>query len=110
MITKEDIVKINKRFDKGNVVNSGALDFALSSTKHSKDWLTQAAYLIRAILIDHVFEEGNKRTAAALLYAFYEDYNKAYDIYKIDKIITGIVTKNITDIAKIRRMIKDAVR
>jgi len=42
------------------------------------------AYLTRAILIDHVFEEGNKRTVALLIksYAEYED-RKTYN----DKII-----------------------
>ena len=110
MIKKQDIVNINRKFDKGNVINSSALDFALSSVNHSKDWITQAAYLTRAILIDHVFEEGNKRTAAAVIYSFFESYGKAYDPYKVDKIITDMIIKNITDIAKIRRMIKNAVR
>ena len=110
MIKKQDIININKKFDKGTMINKSALDFALSSMNDSKDWITQASYLMRAILIDHVFEEGNKRTAAALLYAFYEGYDKAYDPYKVDKIITDTIMKNITDIAKIRKMIKNAIR
>lgn len=110
MISVKDIIKINKKFDNGNIVNKGALEFAISSLKHTKDWVTQLAYLVRAILIDHVFEEGNKRTASALIISTLETHKKAYDPYNIDKTVVQIIIKNITNIAKIRRLIKHAIR
>jgi len=110
MITKEDIIELNKQFDNGKVINNSSLEFALSSSKNTKDWIKGSAYILRAILIDHVFEEGNKRTASIFLISMMEKIKIAYDPYKIDKIIIEIILKNISDINKIRRMIKDATR
>jgi len=110
MLVKQEIVEINKEFDKGNVVNESSLDFALSSIKQTKDWIKQLAYLVRAILIDHVFEEGNKRTAAVLIMVFIEENKLDYDPQKVDQIVIDILKKNITDIKKIRRLIKNAIK
>lgn len=110
MLKENDIIEINKRFDKGVVVNKGSLDFTIKTLESTKDWVTQSAYLTRAILIDHIFEEGNKRTALAVLLAYFEANKKAYDIYRVEKVIIIIITKNITSIENIRRMIKNAVR
>jgi len=110
MITKQDIIIINKQFDNGKVVNDGSLEFALSSSSMTKDWIKSSAYIIRAILVDHVFEEGNKRTASAFLVSMMEKMKIAYDPFRIDKIIIKIILKNVTSIDKIRRMIKDATR
>lgn len=110
MISAQEIVELNKKFDKGNLINKSALDFAISSLKHTKDWITQLAYLVRAILIDHVFEEGNKRTTSALISSVLEIQKKAYDPYAVDKLIVVIIKRNITDIAEIRRLIKNVIR
>jgi len=109
MLTKKQIIEVNKLFDKGKVINESSLEFALSSTNHTKDWITQLAYLLRAIVVDHIFEDGNKRTSAAIFVAYCKVHKKAYDIYKIDLIIRDLIQKNITDITKIRRMIKNAI-
>lgn len=109
MFAVEDIVSINKEFNKGNIVNRSSLEFALSLAGKTKDWITQLAYIIRAIVLDHVFEEGNKRTAVAVLIAYIEAHKKSYDIYKLDQIIVNMIKKNITDIAKIRRLIKGGI-
>ena len=109
MINKNDLVEVNKRFDNGNIVNMGSLELILSTLKHSKDWVTQLAYILRGILIDHIFEEGNKRTALAVMLVYFEANKKAYDVYKAEKIITEILLKNIKDINKIRRMIKNVI-
>ena len=108
MLNKNDVVEINKLFDKGRIVNEGSLDFAISSTKKTKDWVTQLAYFLRVVVVDHAFEEGNKRTAAALFVTYCKANKKAYDIYKIDIIIRDLIQKRISDISKIRRMIKNA--
>ena len=110
MIEEQGIISINKQFDKGNVINKGSLDFALSSAKRSKNWLKQLSIITRAILIDHVFEEGNKRTASALIMSTMETYKIAYDPYEVDRIIIKILKENITSINKIQRLIKNAIR
>lgn len=109
MLSIQDIIEVNKEFDKGKLVNKGSLEFALSSSRHTKDWITQVAYLVRSIVLDHAFEEGNKRTAVALIIAYAEAHKKAYDATKVDQIIVKIIRKQMTDIERIRRLLKDAI-
>tara|TARA_B100000315_G_C14225924_1_gene428646 strand:- start:279 stop:611 length:333 start_codon:yes stop_codon:yes gene_type:complete len=109
MLSSSEIVQINKFFDKGKLVNKSSLEFAVSSVNKSKDWITQLAYLLRSIIVDHIFEDGNKRTGAAIFVAYCRVHKKAYDIYKIDLVIRDLIQKNRTDIKIIRRMIKNAI-
>ena len=109
MLTVESVVLLNKELSNGNLVNRSSLEFALSSANKTKDWITQLAYIIRAIALDHVFEEGNKRTSVAVMIAYIKAHKKGYDIDKLDRIIVRIITRKINDIAKIRRLIKDAI-
>jgi|TARA_B100002003_G_C14008039_1_gene486408 prophage maintenance system killer protein len=110
ILTKKDIVGFNQKFDEGNLSNESSLDFALSYAKRTENWTKALAFLVRAILIDHVFEEGNKRTAA-LLIKFYAEYEgkRTYDD-KILLLIKEILIKNITSIMKIEEMIKNAIK
>lgn len=110
MINKQDIIEINRNFHSGIIVNGSSLDFALSHTKDSKDWIKQLAYLVRAILIDHVFEDGNKRTASNLMMTILEYQKLSYDPNKIDQIIIKILKNRINSVEEIRRMIKNAIR
>lgn len=110
MINQKALIEINKNFDRGIIVNGSSLDFALSSMQNSKDWVKQLAYLVRALLIDHVFQEGNKRTAAAVILSFFEIHKVGYDPYKVDKLIGEIILKNINNIEQIRRKLKDVIR
>ncbi len=61
-------------------------------------------------MLDHVFEEGNKKTAALLIkaYAEYEGH-KTYDDM-IVKTIKEIIIRNISSIQRIEEMIKDVVK
>ncbi len=110
MINENDLVEVNKLFDKGVIVNRNSLKFALSSVQTTKDWIKQLAYIVRAMLIDHVFEEGNKRTSAVVIAHFFEYHNVAYDPYRVDKIIAEIIIDSISNIEQIRRKLKDAIR
>ncbi len=106
----EDLQAINKRFASGSLVNKESLEFAISHAIRSKDWREQLALVMRAILCDHVFEDGNKRTAAAYFIAVLEEYRLAYDPFKIDQMIVKIAKNNITNVKNIRRMIENASR
>ena len=110
MIEIKEIIDINKKFDKGDIVNQSSLDFAISYSKASKDWIKQLAYITRALIIDHVFKEGNKRTASALIMSILEKKKIAYDPRKVDEIIIEIIKKNVININKIRSLIKDVTR
>ena len=109
MITKKDIIAFNQKFDKGYFENESSLDFALSHFKQDISWIKKLAYLIRSILVDHVFENGNKRTACAVLLYYVEENG-----YKIEEktalsIVKRIVLKNIININNIKRMIEDGI-
>lgn len=110
MIDLNDIININKKFDKGDIINKSSVEFAMSYFKDSKDWIKQLAYITRALIIDHTFKEGNKRTASALIMSVLENQKLAYDPRKVDSIIIEVIKKNITNINKIRSLIKDAIR
>jgi len=109
-LTKKDIMALNELFDKASFHNEASLEFALSYAKRSENWTKALAYLTRAILIDHVFEEGNKRTAALLIKTYAEcEGHSTYDD-KVVKLIKQIILKNITSIARIEDLIKDAIK
>lgn len=109
ILTKKDIVVLNKEFYTGSFHNESSLDFALSYAHKTENWTKALALLVRAILIDHVFEEGNKRTAALLIKACaeYEGYSTYDD--KIVKLIKEVILKRISSINKIEDLIKDAI-
>ena len=109
-LTKKDIVSLNQEFEEGALHNEASLDFALSFAKKTENWTKALAWIVRAILLDHVFEEGNKRTAALLIktYAEYEG-RKTYDD-QIIKLIKKVIFKKISSIKLIEDMIKDAIK
>jgi len=109
MFKKENAVTINKLFSNGHITNKGSLGFALSSLK-SKGSLEQLAFIIRSIIVDHVFEDGNKRTATAIIVAYYTGFEVGFDEQKIRKLVLDVSSKNISNIPKIKRMIKNVIR
>ncbi|MEK6935132.1 MAG: hypothetical protein AABW46_04600 [Nanoarchaeota archaeon] len=111
MYLKETVIKLNKELgEKGRFVNESALEFAISKKYETDDWLEQLAYLVRAILIDHVFEDGNKRTSLAVVIGTLEGLKLGYDPQKLEDNLIKILKENITDIKKIKRLIKDVIR
>ncbi len=110
MLNQKDIIAINMEFDNGKVSNQSSLSYAVEYAKGSRNWLKSAAHLVRAILIDHVFEDGNKRTAAAIIVAYIEMNGFEADPEKTGKAIIEILKKNITSIDKIMRLIENAIK
>ena len=105
----DELEKINKQFEPtSRIKNKGSLDFATEHAARTKDWMKQLAYLLRAIVIDHAFGDGNKRTAAYLIFKFFEENNIAVNEQKIDRLVIKIASNNVTDIRTIRRLIHDA--
>jgi len=110
MLSKKDITEINKQLSNGVVLNNSSLDFAVKTNARSRNWLKAAAIFARAILIDHVFEDGNKRTAAAVILLLMDLNKVQYDVGQIPRVIVKILKENITSIKEIERLIKNAVR
>jgi len=108
-IGKKDLLRINKGFG-GNLRSDSSIEFAIDKINNSKlGFYKKLAYLWRAILVDHPFSDGNKRTAVFLAYAFAEE-NKKYvnrDLLVYQAI--SIAKKNLTNIRQIEWRIKNAI-
>ena len=109
-ISKEELLRINRGFG-GGLRNDSSLDFALEMLKNKKigDY-KKLAYLWRAVLVDHPFSDGNKRTAAYLALKFTEGKNKEVDRELLLHHIVSIAKKNITEIKNIEYRLKNAIK
>ena len=109
-ISKETIVRIAKGFG-GNLRSPSSLDFALEKQNYRKiGEYKKLAFLLRAILVDHPFSDGNKKTAAFVALAFAEQNNKVVDEELLKHHILSIASKNIIDIRAIEERMKNAIR
>ena len=104
-ISKKDLLRINQGFG-GNLRSSSSLDFVFERIDTGKIGpYRKLAHLIRAILVDHPFSDGNKRTAMFVAFAFAKEYNKA-----IDRDLISIASKNIQIIRNIEWRLKNAIK
>jgi prophage maintenance system killer protein len=109
-ISKRDLLRINHSFG-GNLRSDSSLDFAFNKIKDSKiGAYKQLAYLLRAILVDHPFSDGNKRTAIFVAFAFTEKNKKKANIELLQHHITSIAKKNIQEIRNIEWRLKNAIK
>lgn len=100
----EDIININKIIgEKGTIINKSSLEYALSKINNEK--LKSLSILIRAIIVDHPFIDGNKRTALAILLNEYD-----IDPDLAIKSIVKIAKKSINNIDKIEKIILNLIR
>jgi prophage maintenance system killer protein len=109
-IRKEDIVRIAQGFGR-NLRNSSSLDFALEKQEDKKlGEYKKLAYLLKAILVDHPFSDGNKKTAMFVAFAFAEQNNKTVDEELMKHQILAITSKNLVDIRAIEERMKNAIK
>lgn len=108
MLSIKDITEINKEFSSGTLMNESSLAYAVSTTQRSRNWLKAAATYTRAILIDHTFENGNKRTAAAVIMLIMDISKVQFNPERIPHIIVRLLKANTTNIKEIERCIKNA--
>lgn len=110
LINKKDMIRINQEIgENGLFHNEGSLDFILTIIKRNKSWLYELAYIIRGLLVDHIFQDGNKRTALSIAMTYIEEKNLEYDKQRLSVVIWQIAKKNIKDVNKILRMIKSVI-
>ncbi|MBD3164601.1 hypothetical protein GF323_05335 [Candidatus Woesearchaeota archaeon] len=110
-LTKKDIFALNQKIKEHTCFrNEQSLDFALSYARRTENWIKALAYAVRAINLDHVFEDGNKRTTALLIksYIEYEGYEAYKD--KVVKLVADIATNRIKSIKRIEEKIKNVIK
>jgi len=108
-LDKEDLIRINKGFG-GLLRNDASIDFALEQQENTKlGEYKKLAYLIRAILVDHPFSDGNKRTATYVIFSFANEEGKKVNQDLLAHHILSIASKNITEIRTIEERLKNAI-
>lgn len=109
-ISKEDLLRINHGFG-GNLRSDSSLNYAIEIQDNPKlgDY-KKLAYLWRAILVDHPFSDGNKRTAVYLAHAFAEINRKQADRERLVDAAISVAKNNIIDIRNIEWRLKNAIR
>jgi prophage maintenance system killer protein len=109
-ISKKDLLRINDGFG-GNLRSGHSLDYAMDMQENKKIGpYKKLAYLFRAILVDHPFSDGNKRTAAFVALAFAEENKKEVDRELLLHHIVSIAKQNTSDIRNIEWRLKNAIR
>ena len=108
--SKKDLILINQRVgESGTFSNESSLDFALSLLRQRKPWLQELSYIVRSLLTDHVFQDGNKRTALATILTYFSDYEVECDEQKMTETVYKIAKKRIKDINKIVRLMENEI-
>ena len=109
-ISKKDLLRINSGFG-GNLRSDSSLDFAFDKFKNKKlGRYKKLAYLWRAILVDHPFSDGNKRTVAFVSFVFAEEYKKQVNRDLLLQHIVSIAKNNIHNIRNIEYRLKNAIK
>ena len=109
-ISKKDLLRINKGFG-GNLRSDSSLDFAIEIQENPKlGSYKKLAYLWRAILVDHPFSDGNKRTATFFALKFAEENNKQINRELLVHHALSIAKKNIINIRQIAWRLENAIR
>ena len=109
-ISKEDLLRINQGFG-GNLRSDSSLDFAINVQQNKKlGQYKKIAYIMRAILVDHPFSDGNKRTAMFLTLNFAEQNKKLVERELLLHHIVSIAKQNITIIKNIEQRLRSCIR
>lgn|SRR3989338_1149809 len=107
LITKETVIFVNKKFARGVLINE-SLDFA-AKTK-TNGMFDNLPHILRSLLVDHSFEDGNKRTAAFLIINYCESQRIHCNEERIIRTIRRIAQAHPPEIEKIRSMMKYALK
>ncbi len=102
MCMKKEIIKINKELG-GKLVRLGSLDFACDKIKSEKNIYKRNACLLRAIVVDHPFDDMNKSTATIIVTRNFKRHGIKCKEEPFLKGIRKIAKNNITDLNKIEQ-------
>ena len=109
IIDKKDLLRVNTGFG-GNLRSDSSIDFAFDRINDKKlGAYKKLAYLMRAVLVDHPFSDGNKRTATFICLAFADKHHKQVDRELLIHHIISIAKKNIQEIRNIEWRLKNAI-
>lgn len=105
MISIEEIREINRRFADGKIINN-SIYYAIEQ----KSLRDKISHILRSLVIDHTFSDGNKRTAYITTLLIFE--RSDIHIYKdaLTKMIIRIARENIIDIQEIIILVERCIK
>ena len=105
-INKKELIAVNSGFG-GSLRNQASIEYALSKFDSARlGPFKKTAYLVRAILVDHPFTDGNKRTAAYVVLRLADGQRKAVDTDSLLHHLVSISKHNIHQINIIERRLR----
>ena len=110
LVTLEEIREINKK-NEGFVMGDSSVETALEMGE-GKNLYRQLGLIWRAILVYHLFGDGNKRTAFAVTMLMMKRSGIGLNdsgIARVENQMLKVEMKNIDDVRKLERMVKYAI-
>lgn len=105
IIKIQDLIRKNKEFG-GCLINKSNLEYAIEKSNKEKEIYKSNAYLVRGIIVNHPFLDGNKRTTSDIIMRRFEKEGIRCDEKQLVKGIVNIAKKNIGDINKISNRLR----
>ena len=105
MVRVKDIIRINKKH-KGVLINRSNLEYAIARANKEKNIYKSNAYLLRGIVVNHSFVDGNKSTASEVILKRFIKQNIKCNKKNFQRGIVNIARTNESDINKIQRRLK----
>lgn len=99
------IVKLNKKHG-GNLINKSNLDFAVEKANNEKNIYKRNAHIIRGIIVNHPFLDGNKRTTTEIVLEDFKRNKYKCDKRKFEKGILNIAKQNEGNLNKISKRLR----
>ena len=100
------LTEINKQFSEGKIINNSIYWVEDRINNYKMPFLTQISYVLRALLCNHIYLDGNKRTSLYITLKWLRELKLDIDEDKLFDVITKIAKNNINEIRKIKRMLK----
>ena len=104
VLTKEEVISINHKLG-GALRSDSSLEFAFSAAEGKSD-RGKLALLWRAVLIDHPFDDANKRTIEVITRIYAKAKGYKIDTKRLVKEIIEVSKENVQDLKTIERRIK----
>ncbi|MBU0958398.1 MAG: Fic family protein [Nanoarchaeota archaeon] len=105
MVDVNNLIKINKKHG-GVLIDRSNLEFAVDSANKEKDIYKSNAYLIRGVIVNHPFLDGNKSTASEIVLKRFKKEGIKCNREKFSSGLISIAKNNIGSIDKIERRLK----
>lgn len=104
-ITKERVIELNRKYG-GSPLLISNLDFDLDQANHEKSIWKSNAYIVRAMVAGHSFNDGNKSTAIKIITDRFAKERIGCDKNKLVNGLIKLATNKTSDINKIERNLR----